>query len=87
MPVAAGVATPLTPIIEPAIAEMQDAGTMAHNLWCDWLRKLARENGTDYIGAALIGAAALQRGGNAKDYKPGGRLRKALDELLAKGRE
>ena len=82
-----GAATPLSPIIEPALAELAaDPGTVDLRPWREPIRKAMRTHRCDAIDGALLVAYRLGTACRMDDVMPGGRLRKALDELLAKGR-
>lgn len=82
----AGAATPSPPIIEPALAELAaDPGTVDLKPWRNSLRRAMHDHHTDAIGA--YGICCYRLGASLKFDDVGGRLRKALDELLAKGKQ
>jgi len=82
----AGAATPLSPLIFPEL-DRPDEASVDLRPWREPIKRAMRTHGTDAIGGALIAAYTLGTRCRMDDVLPGGRLRKALDELLAKGRE
>lgn len=72
----------LSPIITPEL-DQPDPGTVDLKPWRAPIRKAMRTHGTDAIGGALIAAWEL-RECRIDDVLPGGRLRRALDEMLEK---
>lgn len=81
--VTAGAATSLSPIIEPALAEMSaDPGTVDLKPWRNSLRRAMHDHHVDAVGA--YGICCYRLGASLKFDDVGGRLRQALGELLAK---
>lgn len=78
----------LSPLIEPALAELAaDHGSIDLKPWRKPIRTFMARHGGDAIDGAILAAYTMGRHslgvahGRMDDVLPGGRLRKALDEL------
>lgn len=73
----------LSEVIAPEL-EHCDCGSVDLRPWRASIRSAMRMYGTDPIGGAMLAAYKLGTHCRLDDVMPGGRLRKALDEMTEK---
>ena len=76
-----GAAAPLSDLIAPEL-DRPDEASVDLKPWREPIKRAMKNYGTDAIGGALVAAYTLGTHCRMDDVLPGGRLRRALDELI-----